>query len=91
MKHYSHYQSHQNGVYEQQRGGDARSHIAVAEKQRERRQRYHHAEKQQRSHLATLYRQAASACLEHYRKERNGEKIAEKQHGVRVHAVVVEW
>ncbi len=85
-----HENSHDDWIDEENRAGDAGSHVVETFEQTERREGHEQAQKGQRQELAALDAQSVSASYEHCANNQNGKQIAKKEDRIGSHAVVVE-
>ena len=92
-----HDDSHQDGISEEQRGGNADRHVVVAQEERERRQRHEDAqddELRQRMTTDTECRRkimTPPSVPDHQQAEqRDAESVAEQEHRVGIHPVGIQ-
>ena len=88
---HGHDERHHDGIDEEQRRCDAGVHVVVAQEERERGERQQQTQQHERHYLAAAEAEVAPpAEAEHGPQQRNGEQIAEKEHRIGVHALLVE-
>lgn len=90
MKKEDHHHGHHYGIDEEQCGGNAGVHVLVALEECERRQRHEYSKNGCLPGFLTVQSEGNVARKHYEGKERDTHHISEQQHGVGVHALVVE-